>query len=335
MATKLIHSFEHLAKATMVTLQAPWLGIDANVVGGASLAIVNAFAPVKNWLCYTGGTSKLMVFPFGGLGLDFSKKVIVGYRVIGGVTTSAIASMGPGVTYPGGGYFSKTPADLGTAAGVSSMIEIVLDFVGLTTKIYVNGILKFTRINTQAEQDTYKTTHNNLIFADTNGTAGNGSYVTDILVRDSSGGEDIKPLGNWAITPLTAKAATADGWTLPASTTALAVVSTMPASPFNTPVMTNAGTGVIPPVTIDFSLTGGVGIPRAVRIFASVGDSVTPAKTMGVVVKDDAGQLPSTPIPLPAAVNTNKVVGVYNQPPGGGSWSWGKVNSLSVAATFA
>lgn len=335
MATKLVHSFEHLVKGTSVSLQSQWLGIDANATGGSALAIVYAFSPLRNWLCYTGGTNKMMVLPLNGIGLDYSKKVIIGYRVIGGVVSSIIASMGPGVTYPGGGYFGKSSTDLGIGVSVSAIIEIVLDFVALTTKIYVNGILKFTRANTQAEQDTYKTTHNNLIFADTNATAGNGSYVTDILVRDSSDGEDIKPLGIWAVTPLVAKAATATGWTLPASTTALQVVNTLPVSPFNSPVITNAGTGVIPPVGIDFSVTGGIGIPRAVRLFASVGDSVTPAKTMGIVVKDDVGQLPSTPIPLPAAINTNKVVGVYNQPPGGGSWSWGKVNSLSVAATFA
>jgi hypothetical protein len=338
MAYKMIHALSHVAQGIALGFPGIATGLDIAVVGtSAGIAVIGSTwgGPVaKMWYCFTGSQPKVMYFPFSGLGIDFSKKVIIGYRVAAQQASTIIAQIGPTASYPGGGLINLSALNLGNIIAIAMNVEIVLDFVNLKSQVFVNGVLKYTRTNTQAEQNLYKTTHNKVIFADS-GSSGNGCYVTDIYIRDCEGEVDIGPVGNWGITPITAKAAVANNWTQPASTTPLALINTLPASPYTAPVMTNPGTVPIDPVSIDTTVTGEAGTLRAVSFFTSVGDSVSPAKNMTPTFKDDVGQVVGVTQTVPNFVGLNKNIGILNQPPGGGVWSWAKLKSASVALAFS
>lgn len=331
MAFKEIQAFEHLGSGVDISITPERAGFDFVSLPRNLLASITTGGRV--YLCLIGSGSKMMAFPFNNVGLDMTKKVILGMRMFGVAVPTLTLGIGPGTALPGTGVVSLTTAQLGVNTQAGIYFEFVLDPIKLTIEIFANGARVYTRTNTPAEQAEYSGLHNKIVISGTEAN-GNGYYVTDFYFRDMENeSKEITPLGNFQAQLLTPASVSAPGWvTNPSSNTPLAVVAAIPTS-LTTPVL-QAERATAAPISVAFSTPNAPLLVTGVKILAACGDSETPRKSMVVSATVDGVSTNGVAILLPATPTLNKSSTMFLKAPSGADWAIQDINKASFKTTI-
>lgn len=337
MAFKQIHAFEHLGAGVDINVSQARAGIDFVRIGDypgiAKISTPGGGSISRVWGCIIGANNKMVALPFNNVGLDMTKRVIIGVRVYGANPALTIG-IGPGQVFPGTGAVALTVAQLGTNFTLHKFLEFVLDPVALTTEVYVDGQKKYTRNNTLAEQNLYSTTHCSLVFSGSEGTrGGNGYYFTDLYFRDSSEEDTpIKPLGNFTTGLINAKSVSAPGWTAtPAGTDPVVLNNTQVDNPASPVLQTEKST--MQAISIAANTPANPMVVRGVKMMVACGDSETPKKTFTLTATNGANTSPAIPLVATATPTLLKMDAMFKVAPDGSAWTSPSINATTFKIT--
>lgn len=322
MAIKEVLAFDHLPALGLVTYAGVPGIFDKN--RGFGTAVVKLILNRKRLTAYGGGC--MLRLKLDQLNLDYSKKVIIGYRiridgtgcfVVGFSQTAVTASLPiPPIT----GLM------LGISANTDAYVEVVLDYEHGVIIVFVDGVAKLTR-----ELAGEGTSYPSLSWGN-NVDNGVGFNLTDIYVRDCSGESDIFPSGGMICTPVTVDVVEDTNWAASNGDTLLGALNT----PFTalseaTPTIDSPVSAVAQSVTIGLTATVEDNtVIEAVKLLISAKDTITPSKTVKGSLKLGSTTVNGNNLLLTTAMQPNKSLGCFSKAPDGTAWTIAKVNQATA-----
>lgn len=326
MGFKAICGFDHMSAGSLTTYTG--LTIKGNNYGVQPYIWMD---PSNRLRLRNNGLYSTISIYFGDLGLDFSKRIMMGYRL----STNSLDSSGFFLSQglgSGGNDITWSCVQLGMAD--NSYIEAMLDFVNNKVLIYVDGVKKIDQQYTAADLTRFRTSSNWLTFYGNNQDI--YSSITDIYFRDEGPGEPtLVPLGRVIATPVIADEITGAGWVAPADSTLTSTLNKpLVAGNEGAPVITNPGTGTVSPLVSKLKLAKkNLTTIHAVSIIATGMDNVAPAKTMVTKLSLGGVDKQGNSVPLTTALAPSKRYGVFDKAPSGDPWSVTNLEQTSLTIT--
>lgn len=326
MSFKLICAFDHMATGSLVThcgmeVRGNGYGLQPNIwtdPGGRQR--------MKN-----GGLYSCIAIPFANIGLDFRKRICMGYRLSSDNYASSAFYLSQGLP-SAGADISVSGLTLGLTG--DSYIEVLFDFTNSRLTYFVDGVQKLQQQYTTTDMNRFITTSAFLTFYGNN--ADYYSSITDIYFRDEGPTEAaITATGPLVAYPIRQKDTLGADWTPPASTTLAESLNTLSlAGKETTPVITNAGTAPVTPLVSNL-LVSSQNITNivAVSFIGTAQDSVAPAKTLNSKLTLAGTDAAGIPIPLTTTQVPGKRIGVFDKAPDGTAWTLAKLQQTTLTVT--
>lgn len=326
MGIKALAAFDHMG----INSARAYCGMDfkGNAYGAISIALAADQRPrIRNKGLYSA-----IQFPFGNIGLDFRKKIIIGFRHQ--PDSPSVVGFGLSQGFDSGGYLpiNYTCNDLKQVG--DAYVEAVFDFVGNKVSFYVDGNKTLETSYAPALMAEFKTTYAWFFFYGNN--ADWSSYVTDILIRDEGPDETIAPWGNVKFYPITTVNAVAEGWTPPSGKSLTESLNTLSvAGSETTPVIRfPQGTTPVPPIVTNLTHSASaVKSVTAVSFLSSMQDTGTSVKTMIPTLTQNGVNKNGTSVLMTAAMAPGKQLGIFPTAPDGTAWTLDKIKSATLTLT--
>lgn len=328
MGFKRIISFDHLSLGLLNSaatesyagagIVGNWYGIQPTVVGD-----VDGRKKLVN-----GGLYSAIQVRFNNLGLDISKKVIMGYRHRPETSFVYGFSISSGIGTGGGSSLIWLCSDIDQTE--EAFVEIVFDFVANSISAHVNGVKTKTVNYTTAQMLEFFNVYGHICFYGNN--ADLRSWVSDFYFRDQVGSEVIEPIGNVRLVPLPLDQTTGAGWTPAAGQTLTETLNTtsVPA----TPVITNVGTAPVSDLVSKMKPSGLDDTSvLAVQFIGSARDSAAPAKTLQCKLTIDGVTSNGASVPLTTTIRP-LLLSIHDLAPDGSQLTLGKLKASTYTATF-
>jgi len=326
MGFKLICAFDHMATGSLVThcgmeVRGNNYGLQPNIW----------FDPGGRQRMKNGGLYSCIAIPFANIGLDFRKRICMGYRLNTDNLSSSGFYLSQGLG-SGGADINVTCTALGMTG--DSYVEVLFDFTTNKLTYFVNGVQKLQQQYTATDMNRFITTSAFLTFYGNNGDY--YSSITDIYFRDEAPTEAaITAIGPLVAYPIRQKDTTGADWTPPAATT-LADSLNAPslAGKETTPVITNPGVTPVTPLVSNLQV-GNQKVTNIMAVsFITTGqDSVAPAKTLNSKLTLGGTDAAGVPILLTAAQVPGKRIGVFDKAPDGTPWTLTNLQQTTLTVT--
>lgn len=327
MGFKRIISFDHLAVGPISVVNSEsyaGLSIFGNGYGqGPPTVVVDTDNRKK--VC-NGGLYSECVFKFGNIGLDISKKVIMGFRH----KPESLSVFGFGIT-DGIAIRSNiiwTCTQIGQTG--EAYVEVVFDFVLNKVSVFVDKVNTKTVNYPAKEMSEFFTKYGCFTFY------GNDqnfkSWISDVYFRDQVGSEVIDPIGSVVLIPI-ALEITGDGW-VPA--TGLTLTNTLTAvAQAGTPVATNSGVSPVAPLIATPTLIGDDNrVVLAASFISSSMDNGTPAKSILGKLTVAGEEMIGNSSLLTSTMKPGKNIGLFEKAPDGSALTIGKLKASTFKVTL-
>lgn len=327
MGFKRVISFDHLSVGQISAVAGhsyAGMTITGNSYGqGPPTVIIDTDGRKK---ASNGGLYSECVFKFNNIGLDISKRVIMGFRhkperqdVFGFGVTDGI-SIRSNIIW--------SCYDIGQTE--EAYVEAVFDFLLNKVSMYVNGVMTKTANFPAAEMKEFFTKYGCFTFYGNNYNL--SSRVCDVYFRDQTDAEVIEPLGNVQLIPIPCSVTSA-GWTSAAGQTLTETLSAIAQA--GTPVITSPGTTPVTPLVATLSPVGDDSqVVLAASFISSALDSTAPAKTLTGKLTTSGTDLAGNSLLLTTTMQPGKNIGMFEKAPDGSSLTIGKLKSSTFTASF-
>lgn len=326
MSFKVICAFDHMASGSLVT----HCGLEIRGNGYGSQPSIWT-DPGGRQRVRNGGLYSCLAIPFNNLGMDFRKRICMGYRLSSDNYASSGFYLSQGLS-SGGADITVSGIALGLTG--DAYIEVLFDFTTNKLTYFVDGVQKLQQQYTAADMTRFTTTSGFLTFYGNNSDY--YSSVTDIYFRDEGPTESaITALGSVIAYPIRQKDTTGADWTPPALTTLADSLNSMSlAGKETTPVITNPGVAPVTPLVSNLLASSqNIRNIAAVSFILTGQDSVAPAKTINSKLSLGSNNLLGTPIPLTTAQVPGKRIGVFDKAPDGSAWTLANLQQTTLTVT--
>lgn len=326
MGFKLICAFDHMATGSLVTHCG--MVVRGNNYGSQPNIWTD---PGGRQRMRNGGLYSCIAIPFANIGLDFRKRICMGYRLSSDNYASSgfYLSMGLG---SGGADINVAASALGITE--DSYVEVLFDFTTNKLTYFVNGQQKLQQQYAATDMNRFITTSAFLTFYGNNSDY--YSSITDIYFRDEGPTEAaITAVGPLVAYPILQKDTVGATWIPPASTS-LSESLNAPSltGKETTPVITNPGVAPVTPLVSNLSVTNPkVNKIQAISFIMTGSDSVAPTKVLNSKLSLGGIDSLGTPINLIAAQVPGKRLGIFDKAPDGTAWTLANLQQTTLTVT--